>query len=67
MNTVPFESESFENFNYSWKARETYEFVNDDHVIEVFELAPAESGSGSLAATISSACAERVVAATGGT
>jgi len=35
-----FESESFENFNSAWKARETYEFVGDDQFVEIFELAP---------------------------
>ena len=35
-----FESETFENFSNSWKARETYEFVSDDEFIETFELAP---------------------------
>jgi len=35
-----FESEGFENFNNSWKARETYEFDGDDRFVETFELAP---------------------------
>jgi len=35
-----FESESFENFNNAWMARESYEFPSDDELIEVFELAP---------------------------
>jgi len=35
-----FESESFENFNNTWKARETYEFLSDDEFVETFELAP---------------------------
>lgn len=35
-----FESESFENFNNAWKARETYEFLSDDEFVETFELAP---------------------------
>jgi hypothetical protein len=35
-----FESESFENFNNAWKARESYEFPSDDQFVEVFELAP---------------------------
>lgn len=35
-----FESENFENFSNSWKARETYEFLSDDHFVETFELAP---------------------------
>ena len=34
------ESESFENFNNAWKARETYEFLSDDEFVETFELAP---------------------------
>lgn len=38
--TLVFESESFENFNNAWKARESYEFPSDDELIEVFELAP---------------------------
>lgn len=35
-----FDSEGFENFNNSWKARETYEFIGDDEFTETFELAP---------------------------
>jgi len=35
-----FESESFENFSNSWKARESYEFLSDDEFVEIFELAP---------------------------
>ncbi len=35
-----FESESFENLNNAWKARESYEFVSDVEFIETFELAP---------------------------
>lgn len=34
-----FESENFENFSNSWKARETYEFLGDDTFVETFELA----------------------------
>jgi hypothetical protein len=34
-----FESESFENFNNSWRARETYEFLSKDEFVELFELA----------------------------
>lgn len=34
-----FESESFENFNNAWKARETYEFLSDNEFVETFELA----------------------------
>ena len=34
-----FESESFENFNNSWRARETYEFISKDELVELFELA----------------------------
>jgi hypothetical protein len=37
---LAFESESFENFSNSWKARETYEFLSDDEFVETFELAP---------------------------
>lgn len=39
-DVLVFESEHFENFNNSWKARETYEFIGDDRFVEVFELAP---------------------------
>lgn len=35
-----FESEGFENFSNSWKARETYEFDGEDRFVETFELAP---------------------------
>jgi hypothetical protein len=35
-----FESEGFENFDDSWRARETYEVVSRDEFVEVFELAP---------------------------
>lgn len=35
-----FESERFENLSNAWKARETYEFIGDDHFVETFELAP---------------------------
>jgi len=35
-----FESEGFENFSNSWKARESYEFLSDDEFVETFELAP---------------------------
>jgi hypothetical protein len=35
-----FESESFENFNSSWRARERYEFVDEQAFVETFELAP---------------------------
>jgi len=35
-----FESESFENFDNSWKAKETYEIISDEEFIEIFELAP---------------------------
>lgn len=34
-----FESESFENFDNSWKARETYDLISADEFIETFELA----------------------------
>lgn len=35
-----FDSESFENFNNSWKARESYDFLSSDEFVEIFELAP---------------------------
>lgn len=35
-----FESEGFENFRNTWKARETYEFDGLDRFVETFELAP---------------------------
>jgi hypothetical protein len=35
-----FESESFENFDSTWKGRETYEIVSNDEFVETFELAP---------------------------
>jgi hypothetical protein len=35
-----FESERFENFNNSWKAKETYDIMSPDEFIETFELAP---------------------------
>ena len=38
--SLVFESESFENFSNTWKARESYEFLSDDEFIETFELAP---------------------------
>jgi hypothetical protein len=34
-----FESESFENFDNSWKAKETYEIISNSEFIETFELA----------------------------
>lgn len=37
--SLVFESEAFENFSNSWKAREIYEFLSDDEFIETFELA----------------------------
>lgn len=36
---VVFESEGFENFDSSWRARETYVFSSDDEFEETFELA----------------------------
>jgi hypothetical protein len=33
-----FTSESFENFDNSWKARETYEIRSPDEFVEIFEL-----------------------------
>jgi len=35
-----FESETFENFDNSWKAKETYEIRSDNEFVETFELAP---------------------------
>lgn len=35
-----FDSEGFENFSNSWRARESYEFLSDDEFVETFELAP---------------------------
>ena len=35
-----FESEHFENFSNSWKAKETYDIMSPDQFIETFELAP---------------------------
>ena len=35
-----FESEHFENFDNSWKGKETYEIISGDEFIETFELAP---------------------------
>jgi hypothetical protein len=35
-----FESENFENFDNSWKAKETYEIISNEEFIETFELAP---------------------------
>ena len=35
-----FASEDFENFDDSWKAKETYEIISNDEFIETFELAP---------------------------
>lgn len=35
-----FESEKFENFDNSWRARETYEIRSQDELTETFELAP---------------------------
>ena len=37
-----FESEHFENFNNSWKAKETYDIISADEFIETFELAPPD-------------------------
>jgi hypothetical protein len=37
--SLVFDSEAFENFSNSWKARESYEFTSDDEFIETFELA----------------------------
>ena len=37
-----FESERFENFNNSWKAKETYDIISQDEFVETFELAPPD-------------------------
>lgn len=37
--TIVFTSESIENIPLGWRARETYQMVNRDEFIEVFELA----------------------------
>jgi hypothetical protein len=34
-----FESAGFENFDNRWKARETYDWVSPDELVETFELA----------------------------
>lgn len=41
-----FESERFENFDNSWKARETYQIISNDEFIELFELAPPGKAFG---------------------
>jgi hypothetical protein len=35
-----FESETFENFDSLWKAKETYAIISNDEFVETFELAP---------------------------
>ena len=35
-----FDSEQIENYNSSWKARETYEVISNNEFTETFELAP---------------------------
>jgi len=37
--SLVFESEAFENFSNSWKARERYEFLSNNEFSETFELA----------------------------
>lgn len=37
-----FESENFENFDNSWKTKETYEIISNDEFTETFELAPPD-------------------------
>jgi hypothetical protein len=37
-----FESDGFENFSNKWRARETYEIVGPDEMVETFELAPPD-------------------------
>jgi hypothetical protein len=39
-----FESEGFENFSNSWRAKETYDILSNDEFVETFELA-APGGS----------------------
>lgn len=38
--TIVFDSESFENFSNTWKARETYDVLSNDDFVETFALAP---------------------------
>jgi len=38
VRTIVFESESFENLDASWRARETYEVLGPDEFTEAFEL-----------------------------
>jgi hypothetical protein len=35
-----FASEDFENFDDAWRARETYDLIANDELVETFELAP---------------------------
>jgi hypothetical protein len=35
-----FEREQFENFDNTWRAKETYEIASTDEFVEIFELAP---------------------------
>lgn len=39
-NLFVFESEAFENLPAGWKARERYEVISKDEVIETFEISP---------------------------
>lgn len=50
-NKIVVESEAFENFSNSWKARETYEFASEDEFVETFELAPPGKPYQATAAT----------------
>jgi len=42
VETLVFDSESFENVSNAWKPRETYQFVSADEHIETFELTPPD-------------------------
>jgi hypothetical protein len=37
-----FDSEGFENFDNRWRARETYDLISADELVETFELAPPD-------------------------
>jgi hypothetical protein len=37
--TLVFDSEGFENFSNSWRAKETYDILSNDEFVETFELA----------------------------
>ncbi len=50
-NLLIFDSERFENFDNTWKGRETYEIVSSDEFVETFELAPPGKPFGAIATT----------------